>query len=59
MTTKTVQGRVADILHPLLIVAGDDAHVKKTWGKLMEAGDVLEQVELGVKYVFFYSHERW
>ena len=48
MTTKTVRGKVADILRPL-IVAGDGAHVEETWGKLMEAGDVLEQVKLGVK----------
>jgi hypothetical protein len=39
MTTKTVQGKVADILLLLIIVAGDDAHVDETWGKLMEAGD--------------------
>jgi hypothetical protein len=37
----------------LIIVAGDDAHMEKTWGKLMEAGDVLEQVELEVIYIFF------
>ena len=43
-----MRGKVADILRPL-IVAGDETHVQETWGKLMAAGDVLEQV----KFVLF------
>jgi hypothetical protein len=52
--TPAVRGNVADILRPLIIVTGDDTHVEKTWGKLMEAGDVLEQVELGACDIFFH-----
>jgi hypothetical protein len=41
ITADTVRGRISDILHPLIIVKGDHAHVNTTQGMLDGAGYAL------------------